>query len=464
MDSGVVPGLALALTKDSEILYLKGYGTAQHAAPVTPQTQFLIASLSKSFTALAILQLAEQGLIALDASVQEYLPDFRVADPTVSSRITIRELLNQTSGMADKGFPEGLLPQPGSIRERVASLRSARLVATPGTEFHYFNPNYAVLARVVESVTGQKFESYLRMHVFEPLGMTNTFSAVTSAEAMARTSNLAEGHLVAFGFAFPCAEMSGYLGGSGGVVSTAEDLAHYLVFQSGNGVYQGTKVLSAESLKLMHTPPPHIPGGYAMGWFAAVENGRRAIEHNGILSAYYAEAVMLPESGWGLVLLYNVESVPSTLLAFPRIKSGILGLLTHSPPAARSVPTVRTWGVILAALTVFTTALGLRSFLRRFQWRERARRRARWRSIPHFLWWLLPAILLAALPWIVLAATGRSFGYTELFRSLPDLTVWLVIGALLGLLNAFSRAALLVRAPTGPQPTAYKNLNGGNQP
>ncbi len=166
-----VPGLALAITHGDRVLYVKGYGTARDEQPVTPQTQFLIASVSKSFKALAVMQLVEAGKIELDAPVQTYLPAFTLADPAVARQITVRHLLNQTSGLADAGFPELRLPQPATMEDRIESLHTARSVAPPGREFHYFNPNYQILARVVEVVSGQSFSAYLHTHIFAPLHM-----------------------------------------------------------------------------------------------------------------------------------------------------------------------------------------------------------------------------------------------------------------------------------------------------
>jgi CubicO group peptidase (beta-lactamase class C family) len=103
-----------------------------------------------------------------------------------------------------------------TIAERVASLRAAQPVSTPGTAFHYFNPNYDVLARVVEVATGQTFSDYLQTRIFAPLQMAHTASVVTSAEALAKAHDLAQGHLVAFGVPIPCREMSGYLGAAVG--------------------------------------------------------------------------------------------------------------------------------------------------------------------------------------------------------------------------------------------------------
>ena len=195
LSSDSVPGLALAITQGDRILLVKGYGMARQGAPVTADTQFFIASLSKSFTALAVMQLVDAGQLNLDAPVQRYLPGFGLSDAKAATRITIRQLLNQTSGLADTGFPEGRLPPPATIRQRVATLRRARPVSAPGTAFHYFNPNYAVLARLVEKVSGVPFGDYLHTHIFKPLDMRNTFHAVTSTTAYAKATDLAQGHL-----------------------------------------------------------------------------------------------------------------------------------------------------------------------------------------------------------------------------------------------------------------------------
>jgi len=177
-----IPGLALAITQGEQVLYVQGYGDAGDGRPVTPQTQFLIASVSKSFTALAVMQLVEAGKIDLDAPVQHYLPEFTLADSAAASQITIRQLLNHTSGLSETTYADLVQPQPETIAERATSLRNADPVAHPGTEYHYFNPNYGVLARVVEVVSGQRFSEYLTEHIFQPLGMRHTVSAVTFQE------------------------------------------------------------------------------------------------------------------------------------------------------------------------------------------------------------------------------------------------------------------------------------------
>jgi CubicO group peptidase (beta-lactamase class C family) len=439
-----VPGLALAITQDNQVLYVQGYGRAREGQPVTPHTQFHIASLSKSFTAVAIMQLVEAHQINLDAPVQRYLPTFALTDPAVAARITVRQLLNHTSGLADASFPELRRPPPTSLEERVVNLRTARPVAPPGVEFHYMNANYGVLARIVEVVSGQPFSEYLQTHIFVPLQMVRTINVITSDEVLPRAERLAQGHLLAFGVPIASAEEHGILGGSGGVISTAADLANYLIMQTNDGRFQGVRLLAPDSLRLLHTPPPHIDSHYAMGWVTSTENGTRILAHNGILSTFYAEAVLVPDTGQGLVLLYNVHSLAQDVLGFPQFKKGLLALLAGRQPTTGSL-SVSTLGLIFAAITLLSGTLEIRWLLRLPHWRQQARLMPVWRLMPGLVWAFVPAALVLTMPALVLRTSGRAFGYLTLFRSMLDVMIWLSLCGVLGALNGSVRLVWLVR-------------------
>jgi CubicO group peptidase (beta-lactamase class C family) len=150
-----LPGVSLAVVQGAEIVHLKGYGTAG-GRPMTPQTQMFIGSQSKSFTALLIAQLADQGLIDLNAPVQTYIPWFQVDDENATSRITVNHLLHHTSGLSEAGHSV-LLPDDATLEEAVRSLSKARLTAPVGTQFQYFNLGYTVLACIIELVSGQNY-------------------------------------------------------------------------------------------------------------------------------------------------------------------------------------------------------------------------------------------------------------------------------------------------------------------
>ncbi len=439
-----IPGLALAITHGDQVVYVRGYGTARVGEPVTEKTQFRIASLSKSFTALAVLQLVEAGQLNLDTAVSHYLPDFTFATPAVARDITVRQLLNHTSGLADTGFVDGLMRQQQTLADRIASLRAARPVDPPGVAFHYFDPNYQVLARLVEVVSGQRFDAYLQTHIFMPLAMRDSTSALTSDLSEQRANHLAQGHIVVYGTPLAVPELSGFLGGSGGVVSTAADMAHYLIAQSNGGRYADHSVLSAQNIALMQTPSMGIASRYAMGWVAANVHGTRTIEHNGILSTFYAEAVLLPKSGYGFVLLYNEYAFTSSTFAFPVLKNGLVALLNGQKPTSDglSVPTL---GLILGAFSVLGIGLAIRSLFWLPRWAARASSAPRWQLVLGLIWVFAPAILLLALPQLLAQLTGRFFGYVMLARAMPEVIIFLGVCGGLGGLNGVARLVILVR-------------------
>ena len=374
-----IPGLALAITHGDQVVHVRGYGEAKDGVPVTEQTQFRIASLSKSFTALAVLQLVEGGKIDLDAPVTRYLTGFALATPLAAARISVRQLLNHTSGLADAGFVTGLGGQQQTLTDRVASLRFARPVAEPGAAFHYFDPNYQVLARLVEVVSGQAFDAYLQQHVFVPLAMHGSASALTSAIPAQLTPRLAQGHVMAYGAALSLPELAGFLGGSGGVVSTASDMAHYLIAQNNQGMYLGRSVLSPNGISLMKMPPVGVASNYAMGWTESIAHGTATVEHNGVLSTFYADAVLLPASGHGFVLLYNGHALTASTLVFPAIKNGLVMILTGRAPVVGGIalPWLASGAVALSALVV---ALAAWSVMRLPQWQAHAARAPRWQA------------------------------------------------------------------------------------
>jgi CubicO group peptidase (beta-lactamase class C family) len=433
-----IPGLALAITHKSQILHVKGYGKANAQQLATPKTQFPIASLSKSFTAVAVLQLVEAGQIDLDTPVKHYLSDFTLADTQTAAQITIRQLLNQTSGLSDLSFSESFLPQPTTNVERIKSLNRAYPVAVPGTEFHYFNPNYDVLARVVEVVSGQSFEEWLRSHIFTPLRMSQTFYATTMAEAQQRASHMATGHLMAFAIPFAAQELSGYLGGNAGVISTAEDMAKYLILHSNGGQFEDTQLLTPDSMALIHRSPSQLKSPYAMGWFVTTENGRQILQHNGILSTFYTDVAVLPNEKYSIALLYNISALPLIAFALPQIKIGLIQLLTDGtlPPDGFSI---NLWGIGLAMLTVIGVALAIRSLLHLPQWKRKIHTTPKWQILLGIAWMLFPTILLVVMPWLLGVMSDRIFNYQQLFRAMLDVMIWLSFCAGLGLINGTIR-------------------------
>ena len=228
-----LPGLAVAVVEGDQVVFSKGYGDLSEGRPVTGRTQFYVGSLTKAFTALAVMQLVEQGKVELDAPVQNYLPWFTLFDPQAAAKVTIRHLLNQTSGLAEGSDP-GVsdFTYATSNSEQVRGMADAHLMAAPGVKFQYYNGNYQVLGLVIEQASGEPFDAYMRDHIFTPLGMSNTVTNPQSA------SELAQGNGMLFGLPFPRSQAFRPAGlPSGYLISTAEDLAHLMIAELNQGRY-----------------------------------------------------------------------------------------------------------------------------------------------------------------------------------------------------------------------------------
>lgn len=416
-----LPGVALAVVEDGEIVYLHGYGTAGRGQAMTAQTQMLIGSQSKSFTALAIAQLAEQGQIDLNAPVRTYLPWFQIADEEASARITVNHLLHHTSGLSDAGYGV-VLPNDATPEQAVRSLAKAQLTAPVGSKHQYFNRGYTTLAYLVELRSGQPYADYVQAHILDPLGMASSTAAPATA------AGLAQGYSRLFGFAVPMREpIPAYGVGEGYIVSTAEDLARYAsaVMDGGGGL------VSPPMMRRILTPGL---GSYGMGWMI-FDNGA-TIVHGGANHTFRTEVNLYPRAGRAFVLLtnqgYQVDHFVSAAQLTQTVEAVVLG---------RPVPPVTEgWSVRWMgwALGVFVVALALfhsRNLLGLRGWRERARamssgQRARDVAIS----FIIPTVILIVVFWQVSAFYGDRFNlWTHLayFRfGLPDIFILMLVGVI----------------------------------
>ncbi len=332
MQDARIPGLAVGIVRDGRPVHLRGFGRADNSGRAfTPQTPFFIGSNSKSFTALAIMQLAEAGKVDLDASVRRYIPWFRVADAEASARITIRHLLNQTSGLSE-GAGRGATLAAGMqpLEPAVRALATTDLAGPPGTAFEYSNLNYTVLGLVAETAAGEPFESYLKSHIFEPLDMHHTYTTIVEA----KRDGLASGYRYWFGLpvAFD-APAHGSTVPTGGIISTAEDMCRYLAMYQGGGRYHDRVVLSPAGIAEMMQPGPRqkhgvfAGAGYGMGWFIGPWGGVHATYHFGDEPGAHTGMALAPQGNWGIVVLFNVGTHGGALPGLLAIEQSVTGMV-----------------------------------------------------------------------------------------------------------------------------------------
>jgi CubicO group peptidase (beta-lactamase class C family) len=338
-----IPGLALGIVQGGRITHMRGFGEADSSGrAVSPQTPFIIGSLSKSVTAIAVMQLVEAGKLDLDAPVQRYIPWFGVADERASAEITIRHLLNQTSGLSTKtgrSFQGNGDTSDSALERAVRKLRTVQLTEPVGATHQYSTINYSVLGLVVQTVSGQSYERYVQEHIFGPLRMRHSFTS----EADAAPQGLAAGHHYWFGR--PAAADLPYNRGllpAGYLISSAEDMSHYLIAQLNDGRYGGAAVLSPSGMAELQrpaVPTPEAGTSYGMGWFVGPINGIPAVFHQGETFSYHANIVLLPGSDQGVVVLMNAENSVDLFIRgrMGTVAEGVASLLAgREPPAPPS--------------------------------------------------------------------------------------------------------------------------------
>ena len=426
------------------MLHVAGYGHDGNGATVTGSTLFRIASLSKSFTAFAVMQLVDEGQLTLDDPVAMHLPEFRLADPR-GADITVRQLLDQTSGLADSEVHDLSRPQPASTVEAVTSLRSARLVADPGTQWNYHNPNYQVAARLVEVLSGETFGHYLRYarlragrhdleHDVRDRGPGHTRACRRPRRRLrAAHRGPRAGHLRRRRAASQ---------------STAADMARWLVVQTNDGrAPDGTRLLTGKGLTQMHTASA-VDVGYALGWDTnGPANAPTLLEHSGNLLTFSAYQAVLPASGYGVVVLLNTGS--ALLRDQYAIFEGVLDIVEGTDTTPAGPPySLATLDTVLAFLTIAVMLLGIRGVRRSRRWATRTS--GSWtRIVIRVLPYLAVLGLVAAFPRLAgKFVGGRDVTWEAAAYGWPALVV-LVLTVLAAILATLIARAWQMRAIRG---------------
>ena len=441
-----LPGLALGIVHGDQIVHLHGFGQAdQSGRAVTAQTPFVIGSMTKSFTALAIMQLVEAGKIQLDAPVQRYLPWFRVADPAASTRITVRHLLNQTSGIPTSAGVAFLAEAPGTLEQQVRDLSKVALTQPVGKTFQYSNSNYATLGLIIETVTGQPYGTYIQQHILNPLQMQHSYYT----EQAAKQDGLAQGYHWLFGYPVPVNEPYRLdMLPAGWLSSTAEDMSHYLIAQMNGGHYGNDSVLSPAGIATMHAPAAEmIPGAmYGMGWIyqSATDSGAGTplIWHNGETLSFHADMFIEPQGQWAAVMLMNTPGLnPLAEMAIENLRVGVASMLAgHVPPSG---PNLSTSYYIIDGVILLISILVLVSVLRLPHWYRMFRQRRGHRLLRVGLRLILELVL----PVVLLLFIPITFGsWNEFLFTFPDLAPWLIITLAVLIITAITRVVLVVLA------------------
>ncbi len=300
-DSGVI-GVSAALVVDGKVVWKQGFGYADRNADVamTPDTQVGIGSVTKTFTALATMQLQEQGLVDIDQPLSRYLPEFRIRTHGEDrDQVTLKRLITHSSGVPTDVF----LDMEGSqarYTDVVTLLNRTALAHSPGTVGLYSNAGYNLLGHALSRTSGIDYPDYLKQRVFTPLGMTNTGFA---ADTQGRVRSKAYGPDGIEATAFELRDIA-----SGGIYSSAEDLAKYAVALMEAYHGESSQLISRSAVRSMFTLRTDIPidtNKKGLGWFLFRNDNRFAAYHAG--STFYSNAavLLLPEQKTAAIILAN---------------------------------------------------------------------------------------------------------------------------------------------------------------
>jgi CubicO group peptidase (beta-lactamase class C family) len=337
MDEMQVPGVALGILCDG-VQYTAGLGitSIQNPQPVTSHTLFEIGSTGKTFTAVAVMRLVEQGKMDLDTPLRTYLPELNFTDQQATQHATMRHLLTHTGGWLGDHFQD--FGNGDDVLARyVASLKEIPQISPLGEVFSYCNSGFILAGRVIEAVTGQVYEQAMRELVLDPLGMKDSY--YFAHEMM--NFPFATGHHNEPGTNKPVVAnpwpVPRFAAPAGGVITNIHDQLKYARFLMGNGMAEdGTRLLKAETLALMRTPQASAGGGLGeeigLSLILRTINGVQIAAHGGSINGQQSDFQMVPSRQFALALTTNADNgVFLHIQMTPIILETFLGLKAPEP-------------------------------------------------------------------------------------------------------------------------------------
>jgi CubicO group peptidase (beta-lactamase class C family) len=440
MPASGVPGLVYAVVADGEVTEVGARGVVEIGGDteVTLDTPFVTGSISKSFTALAVMQLVETGAVGLDTEISQYLDDFS-GQP--AGAITVRQLLSHTSGFSTlQGNTSHIDTTDGrdELALRVDGLAETDPAGHPGERWEYSNANYQMLGRLIEVVSGQDYHAYVQDNILDPVGMEHSFVADGEVH-----EHMATGHRPWFGTKRPLSEKATHRGTApqGGIIASAGDLALYMQMMM-NGE---DDVLSAEGKAQMVRPASNASPSYGFGWFVNAAN--RTVWHDGSSPGFETLATMVVAEKRAVVVLVNGGSglgIGETA----HLRNGITARaldLEYEGEGSRWFLTALFIGMVLLPFIYLTSMI--------WAWLRRAELRAKLKSGVFglfSLWFPLLTTSVAALVIFSLVPRvgGVPLGTLRLFQ--PDFGLALIGTAVTGVLWAVFRLGVAYTGKATP--------------
>lgn len=308
-----ITGLAAGIVRDGRLAYAQGFGVTRLGdahTPVTPETLFHMASITKLFVATSVMQLWEEGKVDLDSPITRYVPYFELNDARYKS-ITVRQMLTHTSGMPDVKDYLWYKPEydEGALERYVRGLRNQNLRSDPGLKFAYSNMAYEVLGELVSKVSGVSFEDYVDARILAPLRMSSSTLLLKKADP----AKLAAGHTRG-GKKGPAHAVRFYPynrahSPSSNLHSNATDMARWAMANLNRGELEGSRILKNSTYDMMWKRAQAISAARTVGisWFLGEVKGREAVFHNGGDDGFRTRLVLFPGKGIAVVFMTNCD-------------------------------------------------------------------------------------------------------------------------------------------------------------
>jgi CubicO group peptidase (beta-lactamase class C family) len=326
-----VPAVTLAVVQNGETVLLKAWGQRDVEAnlPATPQTQFVICSITKTFTATALALLVDEGRLDWTKPVRDYIPEFRLHDPIATERVTVRDLLCHHSGLPRHDW----IWIPGDLKptEMMMALRHLEPARDIRTEFQYNNLAYNAAGLVAERISGQSFEQFIRTRLTDKLKMPVSFSA----EEYAAASEAAVPYLVERGDVrsrskfFPITTTA-----AGAITTSIASIANWMKFLLAEGEFAGERLLSPSLIREMQTPRVHEStpefeefghGHYGLGFRSSSYQGERTVGHSGGWLGWSTLMRLIPARNIGVAVFTNTAGNPLPSILINRIHDHVSG-------------------------------------------------------------------------------------------------------------------------------------------
>jgi CubicO group peptidase (beta-lactamase class C family) len=315
-----VPGAALAIVQDGAVVLTRAYGQRDVEAdlPVTPHTQFVICSITKSFTATAIALLHNDGVLDWGKPVRDYVPEFRLSDAVATERVTIRDLLSHQSGLPRHDWVH--LPGDLSPAEMLPLMRHLELSRDIRTSWQYNNLCYNAAGLLIERLSGTSFEDFVRERLTDRLGMTVGFSL----DELEAGTDAARPYMIHVDTRLPGLRLPIRVKAAGAINTSVTDLANWMRLHLGRGEFDGERLLPAALVEQLHTPLAHVGksefsefghGHYALGFQSNTYHGDRLMWHGGGWNGWGSLMTLVPDAGIGVAVLTNrsPSAVPQIL-------------------------------------------------------------------------------------------------------------------------------------------------------